>query len=117
LGKIPAEQRRRQLSELVEELRRLPEIPDCTALLPLVRHRWRRVRHAAIGSLAMCRTDPRAETALLGVLAGTSYDYDRIYANAVLSKCGTAAAIRDPSLPGATVLALVAASSSPWPGR
>jgi hypothetical protein len=93
LDKIPTEQRRRQLSDLVEEVRRLQVVPDCTVLLPLVRHRWPQVRHAAIGALAVCRADPRAEAALLGVLADTSDDYDRISANAALSRCGTAAAI------------------------
>jgi HEAT repeat protein len=62
-------------------------------LLALVRHRWSVVRHDAIDALAKCRSDLRAETALLNLLADTEDDYDRTYANAALSECGTPAAI------------------------
>jgi HEAT repeat protein len=87
------EQRRSQLTDLLGDLRRLGVVPDCTVLLPLVRHKWWQVRWDAIGALAKCRSDPRAETALLDVLAHTDDDYDRINANAALSECGTTRAI------------------------
>jgi hypothetical protein len=93
LDEIASERRRQQLSELLAELRRLPEIPDCTVLLPLVSHPWGQVRHAAMSALGKCQADPQAEAALIDVLATTSDDYDRIYANAALGECGTAAAI------------------------
>jgi HEAT repeat protein len=90
---IPAEQRRRQLSELLQELGHLSEVPDCTVLLPLVEHKWSVIRHDAIGALEKCRPDPRIETALLSLLAATDDDYDRICVNAALGSCGTATAI------------------------
>ena len=93
LDMIPSEPRRQQLSELLNELRRLPEVPDSTVLLPLTRHRWWQVRHEAISALGRCRADPLAQKALLGVLADPADDGDRIYANAALSECGTARAI------------------------
>jgi HEAT repeat protein len=93
LAQIGGEQRRRQLADLLNELGRLPTIPDCTVLLPLVRHRWWQVRHEAISALGKCWDDPRAEAALIGVLAETADDDDRMYANAALSECGTAASI------------------------
>jgi HEAT repeat protein len=93
LAMIPAEQRRQQLSELLQELGRLPEVPDCTVLLPLVRHKWWIVRHDAMHALEKCRPDPRIGTALLGLLSATDDDYDRISANAALGSCGTAVAI------------------------
>ncbi len=93
MDEIASEHRRQQLSELLAELRRSPEIPDCTVLLPLVNHRWWQVRHEAMLALGKCQADPRAQTALIGVLATTSDDYDRIYANVALGECGTAAAI------------------------
>ena len=90
---IPAEKRRGQLTDLLGDLRRLGVVPDCTVLLPLVRHKWWQVRWDAIGALANCGSDPRTETALLDVLEHTDDDYDRINANAALSECGTTRAI------------------------
>src|ERR1700722_9009070 len=78
---IAAEKHRSQLSNLIGDLSRLGVVPDCTVLLPLVRHKWWQVRWEAIGALAKCGGDPRAETALLDVLAHTDDYYDRIYAN------------------------------------
>jgi hypothetical protein len=51
LEEIPGEHRQHQLSELLMELGRLPEVPDCAVLLPLVRHEWWDVRHDAIRAL------------------------------------------------------------------
>jgi HEAT repeat protein len=93
LTMIPAEHRRQQLSELLQELGHLPDVPDCTVLLPLVEHKWSVIRHDAIGALEKCRPDPRIEVALLDLLATTDDEYDRVYANAALGSCGTAAAI------------------------
>jgi hypothetical protein len=98
LEEIPGEHRRHQLSELLMELGRLPEVPDCTVLLPLVPHKWWDVRQAAISALAKCRPDPRIESALLDLLAETEDNYDRISANAALGDCGSARAI--PALAG-----------------
>jgi HEAT repeat protein len=95
LAKIATETRRSQLDDLLRELQRVPTIPDCTVLLPLTTHRWWQVRWGAIDALAKCRHDPRAEAALLAVLANPVDDYDRINANASLGQCGTKAAIPD----------------------
>lgn len=93
LAQIGTERRHQRLAELVEELERLPQVSDCTVVLPLVSHpRWQ-VRHAAIGVLGKTRGDSRAEAALLGVLAGPVDEDDRIYASAALGEVGTRAAI------------------------
>jgi hypothetical protein len=93
LAQISAEHRYQRLAELVEELERLPQVSDCTVVLPLVSHpRWQ-VRQAAIGALGKARGDSRAETALLGVLAGPVDEHDRIIASAALGEAGTRAAI------------------------
>jgi HEAT repeat protein len=92
LGMLTAERRRRQLEEILSGLANLADIPDCGPLLPLTRHRWWQVRHEAIRVLGKCR-DQRAEEALLAVLANPLDDHDRVYANASLGECGSAAAI------------------------
>ena len=74
------------------KLRQMPEVRDCGPVLPLTRHRSSLVRHEAITVLGQC-SDPRAEEALLGVLADPHDDYDRISANAALGQCGSRATI------------------------
>jgi hypothetical protein len=92
LEQLATEKRHRQLEAILWKLRQVPVIRDCGPIAPLTRHRSPGVRHEAIGVLGQC-TDPRAEQALLAVLADPHDDYDRISANASLGQCGSQAAI------------------------
>jgi HEAT repeat protein len=92
LDQLATEERHRQLEAILWKLRQMPEVRDCGPVLPLTRHRSSLVRHEAITVLGQC-SDPRAEEALLGVLADPHDDYDRISANAALGQCGSRAAI------------------------
>lgn len=92
LAAISTESRRSLLSTYLGAAGSIPALPDCAVLLSLVHHRWPQVRHSAISALGNCR-DPRAEAELIAVLRTSKDDYDLVYANEALGRCGSTGAV------------------------